>query len=237
MMKYLMIGTPMYGGQCSAHYTFSNLNLARIAKDHNVNLNYQFTTSESLITRARNNIADIFLNSECSHLLFIDADISFDPMDVIKLINHDIDVVCGGYPAKMFDWNSIYNAARNGVPPNELSSYASPYIYNRSDQEDKKEGLIEVKESGTGFMMIKKEVLQKLSKHVNVYISNQFDNVGKKNYEFFSTMIDDDILISEDYFFCRKWRSIGGKVFVDKSIKLCHIGSHVYQPSPNHWIS
>jgi hypothetical protein len=236
-MTNLMIGTPMYGGQCTAHYTFSNLNLARIAQNHGINLNYQFTTSESLITRARNNIADLFLNSNCSHLLFIDADISFDPMDVIKLLKHDMDIVCGGYPAKLFDWYSIHAAAQMNVGPADLPKYASPYIYNRLEDGEHRDNLIEVKESGTGFMMIKRSVFEKLIPHVNTYISNQFDNAGKKNYEFFATMIDDGILISEDYFFCRKWRSIGGKVFVDKSVILCHVGSHVYQAATNHWIS
>jgi hypothetical protein len=236
-MINLMIGTPMYGGNCTAHYAFSNLNLARIASEHNVNLNFQFTTSESLITRARSNIAHIFLNSNCSHLLFIDADISFDPLDVIKLLKHDLDIVCGGYPAKLLDWNSIYRAAQMGIGPADLPNYASPFVYNRVNNDPQSGDLIEVKESGTGFMMIKRNVFEKLSPHVNTYLSNQFDNSGEKNKEFFSTMIDDDILISEDYFFCRKWRSIGGKIYVDRTIKLSHVGSHVYRPSPNHWIS
>lgn len=236
-MINLMIGTPMYGGQCTAHYTFSNLNLARLAPQYNINLNYQFTTSESLITRSRNNIADIFMNSDCSHLLFIDADISFNAYDVLKLLNHDLDLVCGSYPAKILDWNSIHQAAQSGISPENLSNYASPIIYNRLDNNNQETELIEVKESGTGFMMIKKRVFEELSNHVNTYTSNQFDNAGKLNKEYFSVMIEDNILISEDYFFCRKWRSIGGRVYVDKSIKLSHVGTHVYQPSPNHWIS
>jgi hypothetical protein len=145
--------------------------------------------------------------------------------------------VCGGYPAKLLDWNSIHKAAQLGVGPNELQNYASPYIYNRVDNKNQEGNLIEVKESGTGFMMIKRRVFEELSNSVNTYSSNQFDNAGKINKEYFSTMIDDGILISEDYFFCRKWRSIGGKIYVDNTIKLSHIGSHVYQPSPDHWIS
>lgn len=236
-MINLMIGTPMYGGQCTAHYTFSNLNLARIAKDYEINLNYQFTISESLITRARNSIADTFIDSNCSHLLFIDADISFEPNDVIKLLNHNLDIVCGGYPAKLIDWNSVHNAAQSGVNPSDLFRHASPFIYNKINNEVQHGNLIEVKESGTGFMMIKKSVFEALSPYMNSYISNHFNSSGKRIKEYFSTMIDDGMLMSEDYFFCRKWRDIGGKVFVDKSVNLSHIGSHVYQSSPNHWIS
>jgi lipopolysaccharide biosynthesis glycosyltransferase len=236
-MTNLMIGTPMYGGNCTAYYTFSNLNLVRVANDNGIKLNYQFTTAESLITRARNNIADVFMNSDCSHLLFIDADIVFNPHDVIKLLNHDMDVVCGGYPAKLIDWNSVKQASDSGVPAEGLSSYASPYVYNRVNNNPQSGDLIEVKESGTGFMMIKRRVFEDLSNHVNTYMSNQFDNAGKVNKEYFSTMIEDNILISEDYFFCRKWRSIGGRVFVDKTIQLSHVGTYMYQPSPSHWVS
>lgn len=232
-----MIATPMYGGQCTAHYTFSNLNLVRMASNYNVEFNFQFITSESLITRARNDLVSTFLNSDCSHLMFIDADIQFQPEDVFKLLNHDLDIVCGGYPCKMIDWNAVYKAASNGVSAHNLHTYASPYIYNRVDSSEQSGNLIEVKESGTGFMMIKRKVFESLSDHVESYVTNKFNGYGKHVKEFFTTAIDNGILLSEDYFFCRKWRSIGGKVYVDRSVILNHIGSHVFESSKNHWIS
>lgn len=235
-MINLMIGTPMYGGQCSAHYTFSNLNLARVAKEYDINLNYQFLTSESLITRGRNSIVNTFMKSDCSHLLFIDADIGFNPADVIKLLNHNLDIVCAGYPAKYIDWGSIQNAARNGVQNNMLSMYASPYIFNRLEDGNHNGPLVEVKESGTGFMMIKKSVFETMQPHVPWYVTNQFNGDGDTNYEYFATSIEDNLLLSEDYHFCRKWRSMGGKVYVDKSISLNHVGSYIYQSSQNHSI-
>jgi hypothetical protein len=236
VMINLMIGTPMYGGQCSAHYTFSNLNLARIAKDRQVELNYQFITTESLITRGRNAIVNTFLQSNCSHLLFIDADIGFDPIDVMRLLNHKLDVVCAGYPAKLIDWASVYNAARAGVTPNMLQSYASPYIFNRDPEGNHFENLIDAIEAGTGFMMIHRKVFEQMSDHVPSYIANQFGSDGASIKEFFATSIQDGFLLSEDYHFCRKWRSLGGHVYVDKTIALQHIGTHVFQSSPNHWI-
>ncbi len=236
-MTKLMIGTPMYGGQCSAHYTLSNLNLARLADNYNIELNYQFITSESLITRARNDLSRTFLQSDCSHLLFVDADIGFDALDVIKLLEHNLDIVCGGYPAKMIDWVQIQQAATNGVSSHALNQYASPYIYNRVEMSPQIGNLIEVSESGTGFMMITRNVFEKLSTHLPAYTTNKFNGRGEKTTEYFSTMIDQNALISEDYFFCRKWRGIGGRVFVDKTIKLTHVGSYEYKSSPNHWIS
>jgi len=238
-MKKLMIGTPMYGGMCSAYYAFSNINLTRIACERNIPLSFQFTTTESLITRARTGIANMFLKSDCTHLLFIDADIGFDPEDVFKLLSHDLDLVCGGYPAKNIDWDNISAAAQRGVPAQTLPTFASPYIYNRLEvqAEDVPKGLVEVKNAGTGFMMIKKSVFEKLSNHVPDYLNNQFDNYGTRAKEFFSTAIKNDILLSEDHYFCEKWREIGGRIYIDPSINLKHIGTYVYQSSPNHWIS
>lgn len=238
MTTKLMIGTPMYGGVCTAHYAFSNINLIRIAEKAKVEVNYQFITTESLITRARNDLVSTFLDSNCTHLMFIDADIQFNPEDIIKLLDYDLDVVCGGYPSKMIDWEFIHRAASNGVPASELPSYASPYIYNRAPETtDLNTPLVEVVEAGTGFMMIKRSVFEKLGDHVPSYTTNKFNGYGKQVKEFFATSIRDDILLSEDYHFCRKWRDIGGKVFVDQSIQLNHIGSYVFQSSPNHWIS
>lgn len=232
----IMIGTPMYGGQCSAHYTFSNLNLVRIAKDRGIEINYQFTTTESLITRGRNAIAKTFLESDCTYLLFIDADIGFNPEDVFRLISHKMDIVCGGYPAKLIDWNNVYQAARSGVTPNLLKNYASPYIYNRDPNGINYDNLIEVIETGTGFMLINKTVFEIMSNHVSSYTANQFGSECSVIKEFFTTSIQDGFLLSEDYHFCRKWRSLGGKVYIDKSISLQHIGSSVFESSPQHWI-
>lgn len=234
-----MIGTPMYGGVCTAHYMYSTINLTRLAAKHNVELNFQFTTSESLITRARSTIANTFFKSDYTHLIFIDSDIGFNAEDVFKLLSYNFDFVCGGYPGKSIDWSSIKSAALSGAPSQSLPNYASPFIYNRLpiQPEGLPKNIIEVMNAGTGFMMISKNVLEKLSNHVPEYLNNQFDNFGTKSKEFFTTMIKDDLLLSEDYTFCEKWRELGGKIFVDTSIKLKHVGSFVYEGSPNHYIS
>lgn len=238
MTTKIMIGTPMYGGVCTAHYAFSNLNLMRIAERAGLEVNFQFITTESLITRARNDLVSTFLDSDCSHLMFIDADIQFNPEDIIKLINHNLDLVCGGYPCKMIDWDSVHSAVTQGVRSDALISYASPYIYNRAKSSEKPDNsLIEVIESGTGFMLIRRNVFEQLSEHVPSYVTNKFNGYGKRVKEYFATSIENDILLSEDYHFCRKWRSIGGKVFVDTTVALNHIGNHVFEGSPNHWIS
>lgn len=239
-MKYdnvkLMVATPMYGGQCTAHYTYYNLQLVKLAQQVGLHVQHEFIYTESLITRGRNALVHSFMNSGCTHLLFIDADIGFDPQDVLKLIDNDLPIVCGGYPAKVIDWNAIYEAARNGVNPQDLPHYASPTISNKVDKAQQGP-LVEVLEAGTGFMMIKREVFEKLADKVPTYIANQFGpSAGTSIREYFATSIRNQFLLSEDYHFCRLWRDIGGMVFVDRSIRLNHIGTHVYLTSIHHSI-
>jgi hypothetical protein len=231
-----MIATPMYGGQCTAHFTYYNIELTKMAMQRGIEIQHQFLFTESLITRGRNSLANTFMSSDFTHMLFIDADIGFKPADVFKLMEHDLDLVCGGYPAKLIDWNLVHKAATNGVPPEGLSSFASPYIYNSLPGNDTNV-VKEVIEAGTGFMMIKRSVFDTLKDHVPEYTSNQFGSgVGTKIKEYFATSIQDGFLLSEDYHFCRLYRKHGGKVFLDTSISLQHIGTNVFQSSPNHTI-
>lgn len=234
-----MIGTPMYGTQCFAHYMFSMMNFTREATARGLELNFQFTTTESLVTRARTGIANTFLRSDCTHLMFVDADIGFEPNGIFRLLSHQLPLVCAGYPAKHIDWAHVADAAQRGVPPSQLKSYSSAMIYNRLPDQppDVPPGLIEVQNAGTGFMLIERTVFEQLSSRVPRYQNNQFDNSGTWALEFFSTAIKNNILLSEDHYFCDLWRVHGGRIFVDPSIHLQHVGIHVYESSRNHWIS
>lgn len=232
-----MIATPMFGGQCYAHYTYSTNRFTKLAADIGLEIQYQFLFTESLITRGRNSLASTFMNSDCTHLMFIDADIGFEGDDILKLLRHDKPLICGGYPIKLIDWDSISNASRTGVNPKQLHTFASPYVYNRVPTTKNVNGLIEVRESGTGFMLIKREVFELLSDKVPEYASNQFgENVGAKIKEYFATSIEDGLLLSEDYHFCRLYRRHGGTVYLDTTIKLQHVGTYVYESSKNHHI-
>lgn len=235
-MTNIMIATPMYGGQCSAHFTYYSLKFVEMAVRKGVQFQFQFLFTESLITRGRNTLAHTFMSSECSHLMFIDADIGFNPEDIFKLVGHDKPLVCGGYPVKMIDWGSIHKAAVNGVPATGLKDYASPYVYNRVPGSKDVNGLIEVVDAGTGFMMVRREVFDILGSIVPEYTSNVFGGEGQLHKEFFATSIHNGFLLSEDYHFCRLWRGTGGKVYVDPGIKLQHVGTNVFESSINHQI-
>ena len=229
----LFIATPMYGGMCTGHYCQSLLGLAELLNAHGVEYYTSFGFNESLITRARDSQADRFLKSDATHLLFIDADIWFEGKDVLRMLDADCDIICGVYPKKEINWPSILDAINEGDP--EWYKRTGSYVVDLVDgtKEVNVNSPVEIKAGGTGFMLIKREVFEKLKPHVPTYKSVLLDHEGFKRQsdvsQFFDTWIDEQsILRSEDYYFCDLWRKHGGKVHAALWAKLSHIGTHVF---------
>jgi hypothetical protein len=103
----LFVATPMYGGLCTGGYTMGILNCVQTFSPRNIQMYYSYMMNESLITRARNGMAYDFLQSDATHLMFIDADISFNPKDIVRMINADKDIICGLYPKKEINWKLV----------------------------------------------------------------------------------------------------------------------------------
>lgn len=231
----LMIATPMYGGMCTGHYV-SGL-LATINKMRNVGVPVYWAQmmNESLITRARNELARLFLEKGYDYLMFIDADISFDGQAVATLMAADRDITCGIYPKKEVDWKQVTKAAKLGKE--NLSDYGGAFVFNMfgEKQESDEDGVIEVRHGGTGFMLIKRQVFLDLMPQVPIYRTSTVKDPDTGEYlkplthEFFATSIDENgCLLSEDYHFCELWRKHGGKIWANPFIKLEHVGTFVY---------
>lgn len=169
--KKVMIATPMYGGMCTGAYTNSSIDLGRLTTKYELPYKFSFLYNESLITRARNYLADEFMRSDCTHLMFIDADIGFDPNDVVFLSalaaeDSDKDIVCGPYPKKCISWEKVKRAVDKGFgdeDAEQLQNFIGDYVFNPAEgvSEIKIDEPVEVLEGGTGFMMIQKRVFQK----------------------------------------------------------------------------
>lgn len=237
-MKNILIATPMYGGQCTGTYASSMMRVPSVFMQNGLGLYYVHLMNESLITRARNTCVDEFLKTDATHLLFIDADIGFDPAVIPGMIDRDVDIICGLYPKKEINWPRITNAVQRGVPPHELINHAGSVVVNLV--EDKPTfvdngQLIEIKNGGTGFMLIKRKVFEKLAKKVPSYVNDMYrstDIVTAPQYikEFFTTSIDKETgrLMSEDYHFCVLARKHGFRVWADPMIDLTHMGTFLF---------
>lgn len=230
-MKSIFIGTPMFGGMCHGEYTHTLIEVLQKISLQNWSYTYRFIYNDSLITRARDNLVHQFLKTDCTHLLFIDADVIVNPDDVIKLINLDKDVIGGCYPKKFINWQTISELVKNNIDPKSLLEIGSEYVFNVLDGGDSKiTGLTKVKNTGTGFLLIKKEVFKKLMLVTPSYADNLQSSTNEKIYAFFQTSIDpiDNVLLTEDYHFCKAWTDIGGEIYVDATVRAKHIGQQFF---------
>lgn len=242
----IFVATPMYGGVNHGLYMKACLDLQSLCFQYGISVKFSFLFNESLITRARNYLVDEFLHrSECSHLLFIDSDVNFDPNDVIAMLALDKDVIGGPYPKKAIKWKSIKTAiVKNpNIDTGQLEKLAGDFVFNpvKGTAQFSVTEPLEVLEIGTGFMMVKREVFQKMEESYPM-IRYKPDHVGQANFDgsryihaFFDTVIDskDSITgggseryLSEDYMFCQMWRKIGGSIWLCPWMRTTHIGTY-----------
>jgi hypothetical protein len=243
----LFVATPMYGGMAHGLYIKSSLDLQNVMSKYGIETKFSFLFNESLITRARNYLVDEFLRSECTHLLFLDSDINYNAQDVVALMALDKDVIGGPYPKKAINWENVAKAARQhpDLDPQELEKLVGQYVFNvvKGTKSFSVTEPLEVMEIGTGFMMVKREVFDKM-KDAYPNIHYKPDHVGQKNFDgtryihaYFDTVIDykdsitgggSDRYLSEDYMFCQMWRKIGGQIWLCPWMKTQHVGTYAF---------
>lgn len=236
----LFIATPMYGGLCNGSYTVGLLTAVGVFSRYGIAMQYAHMMNESLITRARNALAKDFLASESTHLMFIDADIGFNPADIPAMIHADKDIICGIYPKKEINWIDVTKAVNAGVPPQELHKHTGAFVLNLIGNASSAEGNtyepMEIANGGTGFMLIKREVFEGLIGKVPTYNNDVFAAVDDQSKpaiinEFFTTSIDKESgnrLLSEDYHFCKIAREAGFKVWAAPWAQLSHTGTYIF---------
>lgn len=234
--KKVMFATPCYGGSCGEPYMRSMIELVGFLAKANVAYSVVTLVNESLITRARNKLVKIFLDDpEATHLFFIDSDIRFDFRDPLKMVLHDKDVVAGTYPMKIFNVDNLVGKTFEDVDSirRATAKYVTNFIFESEEAASRGElrmvdNLVEVLDSGTGFMCIKREVIERM---VEAHPETEYQPEGEEGtcHALFDTMIDDNRrYLSEDYTFCRRWQRMGGKVWLDPRVVLDHFGSIVY---------
>lgn len=230
-MINVFIATPMYGGMCHGDYTLSLIKLLNILKENDIKTHFQCLYNESIITRARNTLAHEFLTGDYTHLLFLDADVVINPSDVIKMLEADKDIIGGCYPKKMIDWDKIHKVVQMGCPAECLKLEASEYVFNVFEGGDTRlkdlQNPMRIKNVGTGYMLIKRKVFETLKPNTKSYTDNNVFR-GQRVYDFFSTSIDNDNYLSEDYHFCKSWTDSGGEIYLAPWATAKHIGVHTF---------
>jgi hypothetical protein len=238
--RKLFVATPMYGAKCDGPYTKSLIDLNTVCMQHGVQMRCHFLFNESLITRARNYLADEFLRSDCTHLMFIDSDIDFDPKYVIAMLALDREIIGGPYPKKTIAWEKIFDATRLGLVnnPQDFNQFVGDYVFNlvpgtKQIRIDEPAPVLEI---GTGFMMIRRDVFTKFQAAYPEQMfkpdhnrTAAFDG-SREICAFFHDLIDPATkrFLSEDYMFCQWARKIGVEIWLCPWMELKHSGTFVF---------
>jgi hypothetical protein len=230
----LAIATPCFGGQVSSIYAASIFKLQRALRAvPEIELVIHLRDGDALITRARADLVALFLDDpSATHLLFVDADIGFEPDQVMRLIACGADVVGGAYPIKRVNWDKARKVIE-GRRANTRSAVLD-YVLEVEDPEHIAvvDGFARVRYAGTGFLMIRRHVFERMCRH---YTSLQFRRehsitdslaASPNRFALFECMIDQatGIYLSEDFSFCKRWTDIGGEIWADLQSRLDHVG-------------
>lgn len=239
----LHIATPCYGGMCTSDYAMSLIRFLKVANMINLSVTVETLSNESLITRARNVLSYNFLeNTEATHLMFIDADISFGEMEIFKLILRKKEIVGATYPTKKLNWDNVYKKRNEVSSIEEFKSNSVNYVLNLPQYTVERSvimkgniplenGLLEVTGLGTGFMLIERKVFDDMRKY---YGDDWFLYEGKQMHLFFDTAIEEGTkaYLSEDFFFIRRWLKMGNFAWIDPTIGLTHSGYYNFNGAP-----
>jgi len=237
---HLVVATPCFGGQVSSIYASSIFRLqSALQSMSNVDLKVHLRDGDALITRARANLVTLFLDDPAAtHLLFIDADIGFTPEQVFRLIESGADMVAGVYPIKRVNWTKARRAIE--ADRSDVPAAALDYVLEIDDPDRVVvvNGFARVRFAGTGFLMIRRHVIERMCRHPD-YASLQFFRehshdalAGSPNrFALFECMIDPatGTYLSEDFAFCKRWTEMGGEIWADLDSRLDHVGPSIFQ--------
>lgn len=202
---HVAIATPCHGNKVEVNYLHSVVAMTHMMRTHNIQFSLLTVPNEALVMRSRNHLVWQFMQTDCTHLLFTDSDMGWKAGTIMRLLSHGKDVVAG-----------IGRRKQEG-PPSYCANLIEPV------QVDPETGLIRAIHVGGACLLLSRKCLEKM---LSVYSDLKYLDVQANRYEtaLFDTELRDGKFWSEDYTFCRRWRDIGGDVWIDPEIYLEHVG-------------
>jgi glycosyltransferase involved in cell wall biosynthesis len=250
--------TPCYGSVCFVDYVSCLMSTVECLKHYKIDSQIIFCKSDSLVSRARNNlVAKALARKDVTHIIFIDNDISWDPMSIVKLLMANKPVIGGVYPLKHYFWNKLLKDDANPYNSNVIQSWVNHKNASQLKDMIGDEALIQhkllkyninyltagtlvidnnlakVKHAATGFLMIQRDVFNKMfqafpSTKYTDDVSFLEPNENEFAYALFDCCVEDGHYLSEDWVFCSRWAKMGGDIWIDVSINLTHTGIETF---------
>lgn len=179
----------------------------------------RFRSGSGLIAHTRNElVADFMATEHATHLIMIDDDMAWRAEDVVRLIDHGVDVVGAAGPKK---------------------SAGGGFCYRADNAERDDRGLVEVVGIGTGFLLVSRAAIERMIEaHGDLEYRLDRAESHLRFYAFFDHALehheghDLPLFLGEDFAFCQRWRRLGGKVYLDPDVYLEHDGLQTYAGRP-----
>jgi len=231
----IFVGTPVHS-DVSIHFFKACLEFQKECFVRKIPIMFQVMKS-SLVTQGRQLCVASFLQSECTHLLFIDSDISFSYKSIERLIAYDKEITLIPYPIKSMDSDKLRARIKAG---SELDPKLLGNQYTLSIEDPKKinveNGFIEVERGPAGCMLIKREAFDKLIKEYPEFTIEQHTLIDGKlvkrphMYNFFDTYWNpnDKTYTGEDFYFCKLAKHAGIKMYALIDEYISHHGEFTY---------
>ena len=235
----VFVATPVHS-EVSIHYTQALIEFQQMCFKKKLKVSFHLIKS-SLVTQGRNLSVAGFLESKATHLLFIDSDIYFQGKSIFSMLKADKHIISVPYPLKTLMWEKAFQKMQEGriKSADDIRRALHTYPMKVPDVNNINldKGVIEVTDSPTGCMLIKREVIEKMiekypDKEIvqKTVINGKY--VNKPNmWNFFDTLHDpkEKTYNGEDFAFCKLWRDIGGKCYAYVNDAIVHVGEHQYQ--------
>ena len=225
----LFVAIPCFGGKIESRTTEALLRLHHYCIDNDIAINHNFLNNSAIITEARNELVAMFLESDSTHFLFIDADIEFPLSAFKRAVRADKDVFCVPYPSKKFHWN-FYKPELG-----ESSAYWFQTMFDTTKEFVLEDGVMEIDRAPTGFMMIKRQVFEMMKEKMpelryTMLRSMNGEMKQRDLWGFFDLgKTENGGRVGEDYAFCDRWKACGGRIYASLIDKMAHIGNHSYE--------
>ena len=214
--KSIFFALPAYDFKVSLKLAISLTRFATRAMQHGIDIQIGSICGCSVVSRARNLLAQDMLESNCDYLMFIDSDINFEPDDIFRLM------AWGADPKK---------GIVAGVPRtrSEVKTYIATLDYDENNELTMNGmGLVRAKRVATAFMLVRRDVFETLdAAHPEWRYEDTRSN--RSIPCMFDFMKTDEGYIGEDYLFCDRAREHGFEVWIDPAIKLGHMGVQEYE--------
>jgi len=206
-MIKLFVATPAFNGKVNIQYSLALNDTVLLLKENNIQVMTLLSKSGSLLCAERNRLTAAFLKTDCTHILCIDSDLGWNPSVVLELLKIDKDFIAGVYPCRgenVFLFRPVYNE-------------------NKSIKNDGR--FIEMESIPAGFMLIKREVIEKMIADTPELAYCPKDKPDEAAHGLFETKILNGEFWGEDFIFCQRARESGFKIYVDPMIEFDHDGT------------